>query len=130
MVRWVNRSGDPVDVGPPSRLRGTEALKTHITLAICLTLCLAAFWIELFRALGGNALSWAYVFEWPLLAAFGVYMWWKVLHPGSGRSRDRKPTIAPEYVGMLKAWQEHQQQLAADLDAAEASRDGPDDEEE
>jgi hypothetical protein len=35
------------------------------------------------RALGGNELSWAYVFEWPLFAVYAVYMWWRLLHePG------------------------------------------------
>jgi hypothetical protein len=27
------------------------------------------------RALGGNALSWAYTFEWPMFAVFGVVFW-------------------------------------------------------
>jgi hypothetical protein len=32
------------------------------------------------RALGGNDLSWAYVFEWPFFAGYAVYMWWRFLH--------------------------------------------------
>ncbi len=35
------------------------------------------------RALGGNELSWAYVFEWPLFAAYAIYMWWRLLHESS-----------------------------------------------
>ena len=35
---------------------------------------------QLSRALGGNELSWAYVFEWPLFAAYAVYMWWRFVH--------------------------------------------------
>jgi hypothetical protein len=27
------------------------------------------------RAIGGNGLSWAYTFEWPLFAVFGVVFW-------------------------------------------------------
>jgi DNA-binding transcriptional regulator of glucitol operon len=27
------------------------------------------------RAVSGNELSWAYTFEWPLFAIFGVYFW-------------------------------------------------------
>ncbi|MGH3278663.1 MAG: hypothetical protein ACRDNW_05930 [Trebonia sp.] len=27
------------------------------------------------RALGGNGLSWAYTFEWPLFAGFGIVFW-------------------------------------------------------
>jgi hypothetical protein len=30
---------------------------------------------QLHRALSGNELSWAYTFEWPLFAIFGVYFW-------------------------------------------------------
>jgi hypothetical protein len=30
---------------------------------------------QLHRALAGNELSWAYTFEWPLFAVFGVYFW-------------------------------------------------------
>lgn len=91
-------------------------------------LCAFAFWFELRRAEGGNELSWAYVFEWPLLAVFAVYMWWKFLHPGREAARERtapaKPVVAPEYEGMLAAWQEHQRDLAErhaaqDVDRAE-----------
>ena len=104
-----------------SRLRGTAAVKAHVTLALGLLLCAAAFWFELGRALGGNALSWAYVFEWPLLGIFAVYMWWKFLHPGRdaareaarNRRRPPKPVVAPQYEGMLAAWEEHQRDLAA-----------------
>jgi hypothetical protein len=34
---------------------------------------------QLHRALAGNALSWAYTFEWPLFAIFGVVFWVKTI---------------------------------------------------
>ncbi len=34
---------------------------------------------QLRRAESGNELSWAYTFEWPLFAIFGVYFWVKSL---------------------------------------------------
>jgi hypothetical protein len=34
---------------------------------------------QLHRALGGNALSWAYTFEWPLFAGFAVVFWVKTI---------------------------------------------------
>jgi DNA-binding transcriptional regulator of glucitol operon len=34
---------------------------------------------QLHRAESGNELSWAYTFEWPLFAIFGVYFWVKTL---------------------------------------------------
>jgi len=32
------------------------------------------------RALAGNELSWAYVFEWPFFAGYAVFVWWKLVH--------------------------------------------------
>jgi len=108
-------SADAAPVRTGARLTGSEAVKLHVTLATGLALCAAAFAFELRRALGGNSLSWAYVFEWPLFAVFAVYMWWSTLHQSRPRRRtDRRPTVAPEHVQMLKAWQEHRRQMAAD----------------
>jgi hypothetical protein len=42
-------------------------------------ICVSAFVIELGRALRGNALSWAYVFEWPIFSGYAIYMWRKLL---------------------------------------------------
>ncbi len=95
-----------------SRLRGGEATRLHVTLAVGLVLCVAAFWFELGRALGGNALSWAYVFEWPLLAVFAVYMWWQLLHPGREKSRTSKnKTLDPSFQVMLERWEESKEEL-------------------
>jgi hypothetical protein len=62
-----------------------------VGLVLCLLICSSAFIFELTRALGGNALSWAYVFEWPLFAGFGTYMWWKLLHPDEIQTAPAKP---------------------------------------
>jgi hypothetical protein len=94
------------------RLRGREALRLHITVITGLVLCAAAFWFELKRALGGNALSWAYVFEWPLLAVFAVYMWWKFLHPGLEMRKGKQiAQLDPAFSSMLERWQESQVDL-------------------
>src|SRR5215469_10229608 len=34
---------------------------------------------QLHRALAGNALSWAYTFEWPIFAVMGVVFWAKTI---------------------------------------------------
>lgn len=47
--------------------------------------CISAFILELSRALAGNTLSWAYVFEWPILGGYAVFMWRKLLHDDSAR---------------------------------------------
>jgi DNA-binding transcriptional regulator of glucitol operon len=44
--------------------------------AIVLVLCfLGLGWWQFSRASGGNALSWGYTFEWPVFAAFVVFIW-------------------------------------------------------
>jgi hypothetical protein len=55
------------------------------------------------RALAGNDLSWAYVFEWPFFAGYAVYMWWRFVHeappdpvrPSPERSNAPNPTSDP-----------------------------------
>src|SRR5437660_5281232 len=49
-------------------------------------------WWQASRALSGNALSYVYAFEWPLLAGVVVYMWWDMLHvrpDRGGRQHER-----------------------------------------
>ncbi len=49
------------------------------------------------RAMAGNTLSWAYTFEWPIFAIFGVVFWVKTirdeLHPAADRGT-RAPELA------------------------------------
>ena len=52
----------------------------HVTLLILLpTFAFLTKW-QLDRALGGNTLSWAYTFEWPLFALYALYVWWQLIH--------------------------------------------------
>jgi hypothetical protein len=76
----------------PTPLEGSDAIRLHLTLAGGLSLCIAAFIIELMRALGGHSFSWMYVFEWPLFAGFAVYMWWNLLQ---GNDRVRRSSAKP-----------------------------------
>jgi hypothetical protein len=52
------------------------------------------------RALSGNTLSWAYVFEWPIFGGYAVFMWWKLIHdppPGDPSSaRDPSPGVGAD----------------------------------
>ncbi len=51
----------------------------HLTLLIVLpAFALLTKW-QLDRALGGNTLSWAYTFEWPLFAGYAVYVWFQLV---------------------------------------------------
>jgi hypothetical protein len=66
----------PADDGPTWRfLISRKWLLWHLT-------AVAGVWGMLWlgdwqyhRALGGNGLSWAYTFEWPMFACFGVVFW-------------------------------------------------------
>ena len=50
--------------------------------ALVILIIVGMFWLgswQLHRAESGNALSWAYTFEWPLLAIFVVVFWIKTI---------------------------------------------------
>ena len=64
-----------------------RALKLHAVILIVVPGFMALCIWQIDRALSGNTLSWAYVFEWPLFAAYAVYMWWRILH--------ETPDVAP-----------------------------------
>jgi hypothetical protein len=69
-----------------------RALKLHAVILIVVPGFLALCIWQIDRALGGNTLSWAYVFEWPLFAAYAIYMWWRILH----EKPDAAPGVAAE----------------------------------
>lgn len=102
----------------PTRLRGSDATRLHLTLAGGLALCIGAFIIELLRALGGHSFSWMYVFEWPIFAGFAIYMWWNLLH---GHDRVRRasstasasPTTGQTPDEGLKEWNLYLQVMEA-----------------
>jgi hypothetical protein len=60
-----------------------RALRLHAVILILVPGFMALCVWQITRALGGNSLSWAYVFEWPLFAAYAVYMWWRLVHEGA-----------------------------------------------
>lgn len=79
---------------------------------------------QLHRALGGNGLSWAYTFEWPLFAGFGIVFWARTIRDefrlrrgvpagGSGAQAASGPAL-PEGIGMRQI-----QQPGDDADDAE-----------
>jgi hypothetical protein len=66
----------PADDGPTWRfLISRKWLLWHLTAAVGVW---GMLWLgdwQYHRALGGNGLSWAYTFEWPMFACFGVVFW-------------------------------------------------------
>ncbi len=68
-------------------------LVIHLGLVLAEAICLSAFYVEIRRAIGGNHLSWAYVFEWPIFAAYAIYVWKKLLSD----ERPASPTPSPRH---------------------------------
>ncbi len=71
---------------PPRRERAGRirwlcgrSLLLHLTLVVTVPVCLLAGWWQVQRALGGNTLSFVYVFEWPAFAGVAVWAWWALL---------------------------------------------------
>jgi hypothetical protein len=77
-----------------------RALKLHAVILIVVPAFMALCIWQIDRALNGNSLSWAYVFEWPLFAAYAVYMWWRFVHEKpeapapAGSANGHAPTAA------------------------------------
>ncbi|SIR67759.1 DNA-binding transcriptional regulator of glucitol operon [Micromonospora avicenniae] len=49
----------------------------HVATVVLVLAFLALGWWQISRAAGGNTLSWAYAFEWPIFAGFVVFVWWR-----------------------------------------------------
>jgi len=73
--------------------KNKKNLGIHFGLFLAEFLCVSAFTVELARALSGNELSWAYVFEWPLFAVYALYMWRKLLNEERNGPR---PLVVPD----------------------------------
>jgi hypothetical protein len=74
------------------------------------------------RAMEGNALSWAYTFEWPLFACFGVVFWAKTIRDEFRPPETDEVADAPEHaVGLaaeargkeVKVWEPEDPDLAS-----------------
>lgn len=66
-----------------------RAISLHLTLALVLPSFGALTWWQVRRAVSGNTLSYVYSFEWPLFAAYALYLWWKLVHEEPIRSPRR-----------------------------------------
>jgi hypothetical protein len=92
------------------------ALRLHAALLLGLAGAGFATWFEWSRAHAGHEVAWVYTFEWPLLAAFGVYLWWRLLHGDrrpTGGGHGTPPSPGAETDPELAAWQAYLERLHA-----------------
>ena len=68
-------------------------LGIHVGLIVAQVFCWSGFAFELDRAVSGNTLSWAYVFEWPIFAGYAIYMWRRLLR--EEKSKNDPPPSDP-----------------------------------
>ncbi|MGA7833964.1 MAG: hypothetical protein WCA31_02030 [Acidimicrobiales bacterium] len=81
--------------------------RIHLGLFLAELFCIPAFVFELFRALGGNTLSWAYVFEWPALGCYAIYMWRRMIREERGQAKPKRTKRADDKDAQLDAWNEY-----------------------
>jgi hypothetical protein len=100
-----------------------RAVGLHLTAGVVVPACAALCTWQVHRALSGNSLSWAYVFEWPLFGGYAIYMWWRLIHeplappataPAPAEGTDRADRESPEpATGSVAAPAEEDDELAA-----------------
>ena len=119
----------------PGRSRWRDVWTLHLPLVIVLALCIGATVIEFRRANEGVWRAWIYLFEWPLIGAFAVWMWVRFRREAGGgfarRWRERVERAAAPGVPAaeeapadpdLQAWREYQRGLGR---PGSADPDGP-----
>lgn len=87
-----------------------DRFRIHLGLVLAELICIPAFIFELSRALSGNELSWAYVFEWPVLGLYAIYMWRKMLHDEREEGVVKDVVVQPDDPE-LQAWNEYLSKL-------------------
>jgi DNA-binding transcriptional regulator of glucitol operon len=97
-----------------------RALRLHLVILIVVPGFMALCIWQITRALDGNSLSWAYVFEWPLFAAYAIYMWWRLVHEGSA---EEPPVVAADGAAHSAGSADAQDGLARQHDEKEDAED-------
>ena len=94
----------------------------HLLMVVSVAGMLALGWWQFRRAVSGNALSWAYTFEWPVFAVFAVVFWAKTIRdefspPDTDEAPDRAEYAVGSYAESrgkeLLVWEPEDPDLAA-----------------
>jgi hypothetical protein len=84
----------------------------------------ALAWWQVSRALGGNSLSWVYVFEWPFFGAYAVVLWWRIVHDQQLMPERLARAVASPATTAGAAELETTTDVADAVNEAAADRDG------
>jgi DNA-binding transcriptional regulator of glucitol operon len=68
----------------------------HVLMLVLVAGFLVLGWWQYSRAVGGNSLSWGYTFEWPVFAAFVVFVWFREVQLERRKDLPRPPPEQPE----------------------------------
>ncbi|MEI6363671.1 MAG: hypothetical protein WCP95_16250 [Actinomycetes bacterium] len=88
--------------------RGRDFWQLDVPLVVVLALCTLITVIEVRRATEGVWRAWFYMFEWPLIGAFAVWIWYRYRHQGSVTR------------GLVDGWRDRVRQYEAEADAEDA----------
>jgi len=92
-----------------------RSIALHVVIVIIVPTFAALCVWQVHRALDGNSLSWAYVFEWPFFAGYAVYMWWRFVHEVPPGQQPARPSATGANATSIPPTTE---QLAEDADRA------------
>jgi hypothetical protein len=67
----------------------------HVAMVVLVVGFLGLGWWQVTRAAGGNTLSFGYAIEWPVFAAFVVFVWWRELRHTLRAAREEGSSPAP-----------------------------------
>lgn len=75
----------------------------HVLALVLVLAFLGLGWWQFSRATGGNTLSWGYTFEWPVFAAFVVFLWFREVQQerrtGRAPQQEQPPAQEPQAQG-------------------------------
>ena len=98
--------GPAAESEPVRRVRGgwRDFWQLHVPLVLVLSLCTVITIIEARRAAEGVWRAWAYMFEWPLIGLFTIWIWHRYRTEGSVTK------------GLVERWRERVSRLGAEAD--------------
>ncbi|HEY1825748.1 MAG TPA: hypothetical protein VGG21_07295 [Acidimicrobiales bacterium] len=96
-----------------------RAIGLHITLICWIALCALAAWWQVGRAVQGNALSFLYSIEWPLIGILGIVGWYSMLN--MEKVSEHKEQARREYEERMRAEAQEAREHAAAVEGEDAN---------